>query len=146
MAASATTTVSVGALHLRPTAQPFALYVRGTRSLAVPEPSFAQHERLLRRGFEEIWDSAPTEQKAYDYAADFYGAFPAGRRACRHCLLEDINPPAEGEHVRGRFWSDAHGRHIIFNGYLCGQHRQQLEPGWSFAPETRSRKRHKTGR
>lgn len=112
----------------------FTLFVRGTQAVVVCDQSssFAEEQRFKRRGFEEIC-CTPSEQAGYDYAREFYAAFPAGHHPCRHCILEDIRPPAEGEHVIGRYWSDAHGKGIIFNGYLCDQHAHNLESGWRFA-------------
>lgn len=111
---------------------PYSLYVRGTLAVVVADPSFDEEQRLKRRGFEEVLYDARSAEFAYEYARENYGAFGAGVRPCRHCLLEDIKPPAVGERVRGHVWSVAHGRRIIFNGYLCDQHARSLEPGWRF--------------
>lgn len=105
----------------------YTLYIRGREALAVRLRSFAEHERILRDGYTETWDSAPTAEAAYDYASAHCGAYPYPEHPCFFCRDENIDPPAAGERIVGRRYSDRSQRIVIFQGYACDQHLRDFE-------------------
>jgi hypothetical protein len=110
----------------------YSLYVKGQLALLLDDPTFEDEQRLLSEGHEEIWYGPPTREAALDYAAAHYGAHPYPEHPCRLCIGEEIDPPAEGDLVVGQRYALHAGRVIIFKGYLCDQHKRELEPGWRY--------------
>ena len=86
------------------------------QAVALYDPSFEQIKAQEAKGFKLLWDSAPSREKAFEYAGE------AGD-GDGLIYYEDDCPFCNGYrdvyHVRGTRWSDYHGRWIVFNGRAC---------------------------
>lgn len=96
----------------------------GAQALAVAEAqlTFKREQELLKSGFSLLWDSAPTEAAAYEYAADPENSgtpYGAHRRCCTAC-----GNYADVSLYRGKvidYNNYRHPRFVPFNGYLDEQ-------------------------
>lgn len=106
----------------------YDVYVKGHNAKIVSndENSFYNEQKLLKKGYEHIWDSAPTIEKAKEYAKEFYIAYteedsPFGM--CRICN----NIPASGMVKGTRYVPEVNIKPMPYKGYVCEQCAGNLE-------------------
>lgn len=77
---------------------------------------FSQYEKLVKEGWQEVWDSAPSKKAAYWYAWKEYGALPDYKEGitCVNCGLA----PARLM-FKGKRWHDDFQRYFPFKGRIC---------------------------
>ncbi len=85
-------------------------------AVVLASPSFERIEALKAKGFKLLWDSAPSKEKGYAYAAEHGDGeglhyFPT---QCRFCMGY-----REVHRVRGQKWSESAGKWVIYNGTAC---------------------------
>lgn len=87
------------------------------QAVVLANPSFQKIESLKQQGFKLLWDSAPSREKGFQYAAehgDGSGEPHYYEHDCRSCGA--YRPCSL---FRGQKWSDRHERWIVFSGHLC---------------------------
>lgn len=89
----------------------YHLFIRDNLALSVINPSFDTMEALEKEGWQLMWDSAPNELAAYNYAAEHYNAVPVA--ICHICEAEVSSlTPATGTYM---FMDEP----VWFSGRIC---------------------------
>jgi len=100
----------------------YNVYIRNHDAKIIPdnEISFNKEQALIKHGWQHVWDSAPSIEKAKEYAQEYYRAWvkedqPYG--ICRLC--EEI--PASGMVKGVRFTPEINAKPMAYKGYVCEQ-------------------------
>ncbi len=73
--------------------------------------TFKKQEKLLNDGFKLICDSMLSYEAAEKYANEFYDA-----HIHKCCLCDSFH---QTNYIKGKRWNNAHGKYLVFSGYVC---------------------------
>lgn len=73
--------------------------------------TFKKQEKILNDGFKLISDSMLNYEKAEQYANEYYNAH------VHSCCL--CNQFSKTDFIKGKRWNNAHGKYLVFSGYVC---------------------------
>lgn len=109
----------------------YYLFVKNQHAIILPESevTFELEQKLLKKGYEIVWDSAPTIEKAEEYALNeldqaAWTTKDAPHGVCRICNLA----PATGIYA-GRVYSYYTDSIRYYRGYVCEQCANSFEDG-----------------
>lgn len=106
----------------------YNLFIKNHEAVIISDndTTFEVEQKLLKRGFQYVWDSAPTYETAKDYAQNFYKAYTkedAPYGICRICE----NVPALSLAKGSIYIPEAQLRPRPYKGYICEQCGEMID-------------------